>query len=44
MISVGADNRYGHPAQETLERLAAAGTELYRTDLQGTVLIRALGK
>jgi len=44
VISVGADNRYGHPAQETLERLAAAGTELYRTDLQGTVLIRALGK
>ena len=44
VISVGADNRYGHPAQETLERLAAAGTELYRTELQGTVLIRALGK
>ena len=41
VISVGADNRYGHPAQETLERLADAGTELYRTDLQGTVLIRA---
>ena len=43
VISVGADNRYGHPAQETLERLSAAGTELYRTDLQGTVLIRASG-
>lgn len=43
VISVGADNRYGHPAQETLERLSAAGTELYRTDLQGTVLIRARG-
>ena len=44
VISVGADNRYGHPASETLERLSAAGTELYRTDLQGTVLIRARGK
>ena len=44
VISVGADNRYGHPARETLERLAAAGTEIYRTDLQGTVLIRATGK
>ena len=44
VISVGADNRYGHPTSETLERLSAAGTELYRTDLQGTVLIRARGK
>ena len=43
VISVGADNRYGHPASETLERLSDAGTELYRTDLQGTVLIRARG-
>lgn len=43
VISVGADNRYGHPAAETMERLSTAGTELYRTDLQGTVLIRARG-
>lgn len=41
VISVGADNRYGHPARETLQRLSEAGAEIYRTDLQGTVLIRA---
>ena len=40
VISVGAGNRYGHPARETLERLDRAGTEIYRTDLQGTVVIR----
>lgn len=39
VISVGAHNRYGHPAQETLERLALAGAELYRTDLHGTVAV-----
>lgn len=39
VISVGADNRYGHPAQETLFRLAAAGADIYRTDLHGHVLV-----
>ena len=41
VISVGADNRYGHPAQSTLERLDAVGAEIYRTDLQGTVVVRS---
>lgn len=41
VISVGKDNRYGHPAQDTLERLDAFGAEIYRTDLQGTVTIHA---
>lgn len=36
VISVGS-NSYGHPAEETLRRLARAGSELYRTDLQGSV-------
>lgn len=39
-ISVGTDNSYGHPAQETLDRLAAAGTAVYRTDLDGTIVFR----
>ena len=42
-ISVGEHNLYGHPAQETLERLAQSGTEIYRTDLQGTILVQAKG-
>ena len=40
MISVG-NNTYGHPAPETLERLAAAGCAIYRTDWSGTVTITA---
>lgn len=44
LISAGADNPYGHPAQKTLERLAAAGCRIYRTDLQGTVTVRAGGQ
>lgn len=39
IISVG-DNRYGHPAPETLERIRAYTFEIYRTDLDGTVVFR----
>ena len=39
IISAGADNPYGHPAQEAMARMAAARMTLYRTDLQGTVSI-----
>lgn len=39
-LSVGEGNTYGHPAQETLERLAAVGCLIYRTDLQGTITLR----
>ncbi len=44
VISAGENNRYGHPAPETLERLAHVGAEIYRTDLQGTVTIQASGR
>ncbi|MBQ3491637.1 MAG: DNA internalization-related competence protein ComEC/Rec2 [Oscillospiraceae bacterium] len=40
IISVGANNRYGHPTWETLERLDLFGCEVYRTDLKGTVTFR----
>ena len=30
-------NRYGHPAQDTLDRLEAAGARVFRTDEQGDV-------
>lgn len=39
VISVGY-NSYGHPAEETLERLALCGYNVYRTDRDGTVEIR----
>ena len=43
LISVGAGNRYGHPAQDTLVRLNDAGAAIYRTDLHGTILVNGRG-
>lgn len=40
IISVGEDNRYGHPTWETLERLKLFGCGVYRTDLEGTIIFR----
>jgi competence protein ComEC len=39
VISVGADNTFGHPGADTLRRLAAAvgADNIYRTDKNGTV-------
>ena len=39
IISVGADNSYGHPADDALRRLVGSGADIYRTDLQGSVSI-----
>ena len=39
VISVG-ENRFGHPAQEVLDRLAASGCVVYRTDLNGNIVLR----
>lgn len=39
-ISVGAGNAYGHPAGELLDRLSTFGCEVYRTDLNGTLIFR----
>lgn len=35
-ISVG-DNSYGHPAEETMRRLAEHGCTVYRTDMHGNI-------
>ena len=39
VISVGAGNRYGHPAESTLSRLRDAGCTVYRTDQSGTITV-----
>lgn len=39
VISVGRRNRYGHPAADVLERLAAAGARVVRTDVAGTATL-----
>lgn len=43
-ISSGADNRYGHPAPATLERLASAGARVWRTDRRGTLSVTFDGR
>lgn len=37
IISAGSKNRYGHPAQITLDNLLAAGAEIFRTDIDSTI-------
>ncbi len=37
VISVGADNRFGHPAPEVLDRYAEQGVPALRTDELGTL-------
>ncbi len=39
VASAGAGNPYGHPAASTMERLAAAGARVLRTDRDGTVVV-----
>ena len=43
-ISAGARNRYGHPTQEVLDRLAAAGVRIFRTDRDGTITFASDGR
>lgn len=38
VISVGNDNSYGHPTEDTLSRLRDADVKVFRTDLQGTII------
>ena len=40
VASAGAGNPYGHPVKATLDRLAASGARVLRTDLDGTVVAR----
>jgi len=39
LISVGADNTYGHPAPGTLDLLKAAGSQVFRTDQRGDIAV-----
>jgi len=43
VISVGANNSYGHPAPQALARLAAVNATVYRTDTQGTIVVTTNG-
>lgn len=39
VAQVGAGNRYGHPEAAALRRLEAAGATVFRTDLDGAVMV-----
>jgi competence protein ComEC len=43
IISVGANNSYGHPTSGTLSRLKAIGSTIYRTDQKGTITVTSDG-
>ena len=38
LVSCGTGNSYGHPTADMLQRVKDRGIELFRTDLQGTVI------
>lgn len=44
VFSCGKDNEYGHPHEEIITRLHDLGATLYRTDLQGSILLLSDGK
>ena len=44
MIMVGKGNRYGHPHDETLMRLANTKIDIYRTDIHGNTVIKTNGQ
>jgi len=43
IIFCGKGNQYGHPHQETLGLLQNLGINIYRTDLNGTILVETKG-
>ena len=44
VIMVGEGNTYGHPHEETLQKLNAAGVDIYRTDINGDIVITTDGQ
>lgn len=44
VISCGAENSYGHPDQDTMDKLQSMEIQVYRTDEQGTIIALSNGK
>jgi competence protein ComEC len=44
IVSAGRGNRFGHPHRAVLERFAAAGCPMLRTDRDGAILLRTDGR
>jgi competence protein ComEC len=43
VVSVGRNNRFGHPSAQTIQRLQAAGCKTFRTDESGAVVLESDG-
>jgi competence protein ComEC len=43
LISAGEKNKFGHPTKKTLERLNKNNQQVYRTDIEGGILLRSDG-
>ena len=43
VIQCGAGNSYGHPHEEPMQRFSALTDKIYRTDLQGSIVITSDG-
>ena len=44
LISVGTDNRYGHPSGRVLEDLDQIGARVFRTDQSGCITVWLIGE
>ena len=44
VISVGKENRFGHPHESTIKGLLAQNSKIYRTDQQGAIVFTTDGK
>lgn len=44
VVSVGEDNSYGHPTEDTLSRLRDADVQVFRTDMQGDIFCESDGE
>ncbi|WP_188208144.1 MBL fold metallo-hydrolase [Alkalibacillus aidingensis] len=44
IYSAGANNSYGHPHEEVVERVQASGIDLYGTDVHGTIVVTTDGE
>ena len=40
LIGVGEDNKFGHPNEYVIERLRKCGARVYRTDLNGEIILK----
>ncbi len=44
IISVGANNQYNHPSLDVIARWQQSGSHVYRTDLNGNIIVSSDGK